>query len=1105
VLFRQISAVLLLGLLTSTLPAQKPPSLKEEKPKAGPLNPAAFSGLKLRSIGPALTSGRIAALAVQPKDHSTFYVAAASGGVWKTTNAGTTWTPIFDNEGSYSIGAITIDPKNPDILWVGTGENNSQRSVSYGDGIYKSIDAGRSWQNVGLGQSEHIARVIIDPRDSETVYVAAQGPLWATGGDRGLYKTTDGGKHWKKVLSISDNTGVTDVVMDPRNPDVLIAASYQRRRHVWTLINGGPESALYKTNDGGKNWRKLKRGLPSVDLGRIGLAIAPTDPDVVYATIEAAENKGGIFRSTDGGENWQKQNDYNQQGQYYSTLSVDPGQKNRLYVMGTFLKVSDDGGKTLSNLPQRWMHVDHHAMWIDPNNTDHYRVGCDGGLYESLDRGRNWRFISNLPITQFYDIAVDDNGPFYNIYGGTQDNFTLGGPTRTPSVHGITNADWFVVQGGDGFQCRTDPKDPNIVYAEAQYGILVRFDRRTGQKVGIQPQPGRGQPPLRWNWDSPLLISPHQHTRLYFAANKLFQSDDRGDSWKAISGDLTRQLNRNQLPIMGKVWGPEAVAKNLSTSFYGNIVALAESPRKEGVLYAGTDDGLIQITEDGGKNWRKVEKFPGVPDRTYVSRVLASQHDPRTVYAAFDNHKMGDFSPYLLKSTDAGKTWESIAGDLPGRGQVRAIAEDHKDPDLLFAGTEFGLFFTVDGGKQWVRLKNGLPTIAVKDLAIQKQMDDLAVGTFGRGFYILDDYTPLRGLKPGTLKKEVALFPIRDALQYIQTRQYGLPGKAFQGAAFFTADNPPFGAVFTYHLRDTIKTRKQKRIEAEKAAIKAGKKPTYPSTEELRLEAEEEAPVILLTVSDDAGKPLRTITGPITQGTHRVVWDLRLPGPTLPRPRPRGERDEDLFAAPGGGPLVLPGTYRVSLAKRVSGVSTPLKAEQTFKVVTWAPKAAEEPGQLAGRKQLLDFQQKVGDLQKALNAALSVARDTTDRLSQIRRALDHTPGLDPKWQKVVRDLEKRNRDILRALRGDEFLREHNENAPESIQDRVGFILSSQRYTLSAPTGTQKQCYAIADAELAEQVGKLRKLVEVDVKAVEKALDAAGVPYTPGRLPRWKEK
>lgn len=1073
---------------------------EEEKPSTDRISTGTFAGLKVRSIGPAVTSGRVVGFAVHPNDRSTYYVAAACGGVWKTTNAGTTWTPIFDNEGSYSIGVVVLDPKNPNVVWVGTGENNSQRSVGYGDGLYRSEDGGKSWKNMGLKNSEHIGKIVIDPRDSNVVYVAAQGPLWGPGGDRGLYKTTDGGKSWIPVLKISENTGVTDVVLDPRNPEVLIAATYQRRRHVWTLIDGGPESAVHKSTDGGKTWRKLKNGLPTEEMGRIGLALAPTNPEIIYAIIESIDKKGGIFRSNDQGETWERRNPFDAQAQYYAHLVVDPRNPDRLYVMNVLLQVSDDAGKNLRPLGEKSKHVDNHEIWIDPRNPDYYLVGCDGGIYESFDRGNTWKFIANLPITQFYDVAVDNNAPFYHVYGGTQDNFTLGGPARTRNVGGINNGDWFVTQGGDGFQCRVDPEDPNIVYSEMQYGGLVRFDRRTGEKVGIQPQAGKGEPPLRWNWDSPLVISPHAHTRIYFAANRLYRSDDRGDTWKAISPDLTRQLDRDQLAIMGKVWGPDAVAKHVSTSFYGNCVALAESPRKEGLIYVGTDDGLIQVTEDGGGEWRKLDKFPNVPERTYVSRLLASQHDPLTVYAAFENHKNADFAPYLLKSTDAGKTWTPIKGDLPANGPVLAIAEDHINPNLLFVGTEFGLFFTSNGGQQWIRIKSGLPTIAVRDLAIQRRMDDLVIGTFGRGIYVLDDYSPLRLFVPEMLGQECTALPIKDALMYIPARPYGLRGKGFLGESFYTADNPPFGATFTYYLKDALKTQKQLRRDAEKEAAKKGGNSPYPSKDRLRTEEEEEAPTILLTIMDATGQALRIIRGPATAGMHRVSWDLREPASTLPRPRPV-EADEDPFAEEPGGPLVMPGKYKVAIAKRVDGVTTPIAGPLEFNVVVDKSELIAP----TDRKAVAEFQARVARLQRAVSGALETANALSGRIEQIKRALDHVPAISGEWKDKSRRLEKRNRDILRALRGDVVLRARNENTSMSIAERVESIVDAQRFALARPTQTQRDAFAIASGDFAEQLAELRKLIDGDLKELEKALDVAGAPWTPGRLPEWKEK
>ncbi len=635
----------------------------------GPMSAKTFDGLELRSIGPALTSGRVSDIAVDPHNRARYFVAAASGGVWRTVNDGTTWTPVFDKEGSYSIGCVTIDPGNPHVIWVGTGENNSQRSVGYGDGIYRSDDDGRTWKNVGLKDSQHIARILVDPKDSNVVYAAAQGPLWNAGGQRGLYKTTDGGKTWKAVLTVDKVTGVTDVAMDPRNPDVLYAAAYQRQRHVWGLVDGGPGSGIYKTTDGGTHWTKLTTGLPKVDMGRIGLAVSPADPDVVYAMVEAAGDKGGFFRSTNRGASWTKRGDYmTSSPQYFNEIICDPKVVNRVYAMDTWMQVTDDGGKTFRRVGEHWKHVDNHALYVDPHDTRYLLAGCDGGLYETYDRGRTWHFKANLPITQFYRVAVDNARPFYHVYGGTQDNNTLGGPSQTVSSSGIVNSDWYVTVGGDGFWSQVDPENPNVVYSESQYGGLVRFDKPSGQMMDIQPKAGKDEAPLRWNWNAPLIIGPFSHTTLYFGADRLFESRDMGNSWKAISPDLSRGLDRNKLKVMGRVWGVDAVAKNDSTSFYGTIVSLSASPLKKGLLYAGTDDGLIQVTEDDGAHWRKVDRFPGVPELSYVSALAASKEDADTVYAAFDNHKMGDFKPYLREEHRPGPDLEEHRRRPPQEG-----------------------------------------------------------------------------------------------------------------------------------------------------------------------------------------------------------------------------------------------------------------------------------------------------------------------------------------------------------------------------------------------------------------------------------------------------
>src|SRR5579863_8815491 len=1051
---------------------KKEESKKEEEKKGG-LTADTFSGLKFRSIGPAVASGRVMSIAVNPKNKAEYYVGVASGGVWKTVNDGTTWTPLFDGEGSYSIGWVTIDPNDSSVVWVGSGESNSQRSVSYGDGIYRSDDGGKDWQNLGLKKSEHIGRIAVDPRDSKVVYVAAEGPLWGPGGDRGLYKSTDGGKNWKAVLTISENTGVVDVALDPSNPDMVYAAAYQRRRHVFTLIDGGPESAIYKSIDAGTTWNKLKSGLPTVDMGRVGLAVSPADPNVVYATVEAADGKGGVFRSNDKGATWERRNEFDEGAMYYARVVVDPKNVDRIFVMSVELRESLDGGKTLQKVEENNHHGDNHAIWIDPENTKHWLLGSDGGMYETWDDAKSWQFKANLPTVQFYDVAVDNALPFYNVCGGTQDYFSWCGPSRTRDLNGIVNSDWFVTTGGDGFRSQVDPVDPNTIYSESQYGVLIRYDKPTGQELLLQPQEGKGEPPLRWNWDSPIIISPHSHTRLYFAANKLFRSDDRGDTWKAVSGDLTRQIDRNQLPVMGKVWGPDAVAKSASTSFYGNIVALSESPKKEGLLYVGTDDGLIQVSSDGGGNWTKYEKFPGVPDKTYVSRLAASSHDADTVYAAFENHKNEDFKPYLLKSTDAGKTWTSVVGDLPENGPVLAIAEDPVNANLLFAGTEYGAFFTIDGGAHWVQLKGGLPTIAVRDMVIQTRESDLVIATFGRGFYVLDNIALLRQMKPESTEQAAATYPVKDALLYIERHPLGGPKKGFQGDAFFTAENPQYRAVFKAYLKEKIKTRKEKRQDAEKDAAKKNQTLPYPSHDELRAEAQEQKPELYFVVYDESGTPIRRVDGSTDAGFQRVAWDLRYPAPQVSKHEDGGE--EDFPDAADQGPLVLSGSYSARMFEKVGGVVTEVGSPQSFKVATEGLAGMSA----ADRTAQEEFLRKVARLYRAVSGAQHTADDVESRLKEIREALHYTPTAEKELAAVADTLEQHNRDILRTLRGDVEIARRNDPVPSSINDRVNSIMEGERFSLAKPTQSNIDSYNIGAAEFGDVLAKLRTLVDVD--------------------------
>ena len=800
---------------TADLTAQRKKKNKKDDKKEEtkhPLDELSISALKFRCVGPAITSGRVSDIAVHPTQHHIYYVATSSGGVWKTVNSGTTYEPIFDGQGSYSIGCVTIDPNNPNVIWVGTGENNNQRSVAYGDGLYKSEDAGASWKNVGLKHSEHISKIIVHPEDSDVIWVAAYGPLWSSGGERGVYKTTDGGKTWTAALEIDAYTGIADMIIHPEDPDILYAAAHQRARHVYTYLGGGPGSSIYKSVDGGDTWTKAAKGLPSVDLGRIGLSVSATDPERIYAIVEAADRKnGGLYRSTDRAVSWHKRGGHSTSGNYYQEIISDPTDADVIFSMDTWMSKSVDGGKTFTKVGEDTKHVDNHSIWINPHQPDHWLVGCDGGIYETWDAAKTWDFKANLPVTQFYKVAVDNDAPFYNIYGGTQDNFSLGGPSRTSTDHGIQNSDWFVTHGGDGFESQVDPENPDIVYAQSQHGVLVRYDRKSGEEVGIQPKERKGEDAYVWNWDAPLQVSQHKSGRLYFAANKVFRSDDYGNNWTVISDDLTQQIDRNQLKIMDRVWGIDAVAKNRSTSLYGAVVAFSESPVDEDLLLAGTDDGLVQMTTDGGANWTKVSSLPGVPSTTYVNAVYCSQHDADVMYAAFNDHKRGNFKPYIYKSTNRGATWRSISNNLPERGSVYAIEEDHEDPNLIFCGTEFGVFFSSNGGARWKQLKGGVPTIAVRDLAIQRRENDLILGTFGRGFYVLDDYSALRNVGGGEMGEDAQIFSVRDALQYEQSVPLGLAGKSFQGDSYYTGEDLDPVAMIDYCLLYTSPSPRDQR------------------------------------------------------------------------------------------------------------------------------------------------------------------------------------------------------------------------------------------------------------------------------------------------------
>lgn len=1074
-------ACLATSLLTLTAVAQDdapdaPADAQPESIDRSGFDNSTFSSLRARAIGPALMSGRISDFAVDPTDESHMFVAVASGGVWETTDGGVTYSPVFDAQSSYSIGVVEFDPNDPNVIWVGTGENNSQRSVAFGDGVYKSVDGGRSWQNVGLPESEHIGAIIIDPRDSDAVFVAAQGPLWRAGGERGLYKTTDGGKTWRRVLHISEDTGVNEVVIDPDDPDRMYASAYQRRRRQWTLIDGGPESAIYRSENGGETWEKASRGLPGGDVGRIGLAISEADNHTLYAIVTASGSSSGFFRSIDGATSWQRMSGYKTSSpQYYNEIVADPHDVDRVYLMDTFMQVTTDGGRTWSSVPSRGKHVDAHALWIDPDDQDHLLSGVDGGIYESFNRGNTWRYAPNLPITQFYKVAVDNAEPFYNVYGGTQDNNTLGGPSQTFDRGGIRNEHWFVTVGGDGFEPAVDPTDPNIVYSQWQYGNLVRYDKLTGTTTNIKPENVPGDPAYYWNWDSPLMISPHDHERLYFAGNFLFRSDDQGNSWTRISEELNRGEDRNTFEIMGKVQPPEAVDKDLYTSTYGTAVSLTESPLVEDLIYVGTDDGLIHITDDGGETWRKVGVFPGVPHKTYVADLEASRHHADRVYAVFNNHKSGDFKPYLLVSNDRGATWESITGDLSERDFVWAVSEDHELEDLLFVGTEFGAYWSLTGGEAWHKIR-GLPTISVRDVEIQRRENDVVMATFGRSFYILDDYEIMRQVTPDDLKEDAYIFPIEDALMYPRRSR----GTGSQGQSFYSASNPDYGAVINYHLSEALpKSLESKRKE------KAKRDPAfYPSIDELRAESEEQPNSMHLVIRDADANVVSRLNASGSKGMHQATWGMRVQG-----------------AGPvsgGFGYTAAPGTYTVEIIKVVDGVTSQVGEAREFNVVAldMGTFQADDPEAVQA------FQQKVDALSAAVQSAGRVLGEAQTRLDAIKRSIESSPTADRAMLEEAHALQVKLNELSLDLNGDGFASRRMYPTIPGISQRIRYAGGAQRAVNTAPTQTMRDQYQYAGEAFKTFLDELRPVVQTDLPSLEQRLDEAGANWTPGRFPDW---
>jgi len=1059
------------------------------------LSEETFSGLKLRNIGPAFMSGRIADIAIHPQKSHVWYVAVGSGGVWKTENAGTTWIPLFDKQDSYSIGCITIDQRNPNIIWVGTGENVGGRHVGFGNGIYRSKNGGKTWENMGLKDSQHISKIIVHPSNSDILWVAAQGPLWNKGGDRGLYKTTNGGTTWEKVLGDNKWIGVTDIIIDPRTPKRLYASTWQRHRNIAAYMGGGPGTAIHRSEDGGNTWIQLKEGLPTSNMGKIGLAISPQQPDIVYAAIELNRRKGGIFRSSNRGASWEKRSNTVSGAtgpHYYQELYASPHQFDKLYLMDVRTQISNDGGKTFHQMKEKNKHSDNHAIAFRTHAPDYILIGTDGGLYESFDGAKNWRFIDNLPITQYYKLAVDDTEPFYNIYGGTQDNNTQGGPSRTDNIHGIRNADWHITLFADGHQPAIEPGNPNIVYSEWQEGNLVRTDRTTGEIIHIQPQPGENEPYERYNWDAPILVSPHSPTRLYFASQRVWRSEDRGDSWIPISKDLTLNQNRMNLPIMDATQSWDNPWDLNAMSNYNTITSLSESPVQEDLIYAGTDDGLLQITEDGGKNWQKIKlsTLPETPSTAFVNDIKTDLFDPNTVYIALDNHKFGDFTPYLLKSMNRGKTWQSITGNLPDRTLIWRVVQDHINPKLLFAGTEFGIYFTVDGGKHWIKLKGNTPTISFRDLAIQRREDDLVGASFGRGFFIFDDYSVLRQISEEKLKQEASLFTPRKAWWYIPRPILGMEGKGSQGASHYIAPNPPFGAVITYFLAQDYQTKKEERQSHEKKQIKKQEPVIFPGWDQVESERLEEKPKIWLTITNENGKVIRRIEGPTKKGFHRVSWDLRYP--TKDAIELIQKKKNNYMGVPKGR-LAMPGKYFVTLSKQIEGHVSPLSDPIPFEVVRMhkdtLPKNSKEKKAI--------FWKEADEAQGQLSTLDLSLHNMLKKVKALKKALSKTSvssvDLDKQLHKLREELLKLNK----RINGYQSKMDVGEKSTPTVKDRLMIVLLGIKQSTYGPTQTHRDNLNLAKEELKSIQQQINIIHTKTIPTLEKAMIEAGSPWVEG--------
>ena len=1069
---------------TNSVKAEEKKDTNSKKSKIS----TAINGFSFRSIGPAFMSGRISDIAIDPNNENIWYVAVSSGGAWKTENAGTTWTPLTDNQPFFSTGCITIDPNNSSSIWLGTGENVGGRHIGIGHGIYHSLDGGKSWNDMGLKKSEHISKIIIHPNDSNIIWVASQGPLWSSGGERGLFKSTDGGKTWNNKLEINKWTGVTDLVIDPTNPDILYAASWQRHRNVAALMDGGPGTAMYKSTDGGDNWIEINNGLPRSNMGKIGLAISPIDPTVLYIAVELDRRNGAVYKSTDSGGSWKKMSDTVSGGtgpHYYQELIASPHVFDKIYLMNVRVLVSDDGGKNFSQMRESQKHSDNHSLTFKENDPNYMLIGTDGGIYESFDDSKNWKYVSNLPLTQFYKLAVDDAEPFYNIYGGTQDNNTQGGPSRTFKRNGISNDDWYVVLGGDGHQPATEPGNPDIMYAQSQQGYINRIDVTSGEAVNIRPHEGIDEPYERFNWDAPILVSQHDPKRLYFGTQRVWRSENRGDSWNPISKDLTKNEERLALPIMGGVQSFDNAWDVYAMSTYNTITSLSESKTNENVLYAGTDDGIIQNTTDGGNTWNRmtVDKLPNVPSSAFVNDIKVDLFDENTAYVSLDNHKFGDYTPYLYKTTNGGKKWTSIVNGIPDGTLIWRLVQDHINPNLLFLGTEYGVYISLNQGEKWHKFSNGLPTISIRDLAIQKRENDLVLATFGRGFYVLDDYSPLRDMTEENLNKEAFLFSTRKALQYNQI----MGGSGSSGGSTYVAENPKYGATITYHLSESAHVSLKQKRQNNERKLKTNNI-TFPGWDALDKEIDEPKAEAIIIITDNDGNVIDEISGPLRKGIHRVNWSLRTSKSTTANVSLTSSRGQRWGRSRGVTSNVSPGLYNATLYKRIGGSLEQIAEPVIIEVDRIRQNILKNPN--ADKHEQYNI--ALAELTTSINTSSHIFMKAMARVSTYERSLSLLKMNKKELTKAVYELRDKMNILDRDFSGSAAKAEIGEKDRLNIMDRLMKARGGWYPNSYGPTELHMQSFEIAKEMYERAKPKINEFVK-EVNALGKLIEESGGP------------